>query len=203
MNKKEAFSASSFFDGVHSVNNSSQYAYMTIRATNMIRKTSAMTEPPGRLYFFPLSYNERKPEARGGRGEMKEMDVRLHRLTVDDTAAAEAAMLAIGADPRGVAIMREKAVFRVVKVEAVPLKAANLLKQTFLAKGGEAAVSRETAALTAERTDVILMATLAVYRRAIGAMRAQPFGLAAIATALENFLWENETGGRILAKDSE
>ena len=134
---------------------------------------------------------------------MKEKDVRLRRLIVDDTAAAETAMLAIGTDPRGAAIMREKAVFRVVKIEAVPLRAANLLKQTFLAKGGEAAVSRETAALTAERTDVILMATLATYRRAIRAMREQPFGLSTIAAALENFLWENDATGRILTKDSE
>ncbi len=134
---------------------------------------------------------------------MGEKDVRLCRLAIDDTAAAEAAMLAIGTDPRGAAIMREKAVFRVVAVRDVPLRAANLLKQTFLAKGGEAAVSRETAALTAERTDVILMATLAVYRRAIRAMRQQPFGLAGLAAALEKFLWESEESGRILTNDSE
>ncbi len=134
---------------------------------------------------------------------MEEKDVRLRRLAVEDTAAAEAAMRAIGTDPRGVAIMREKAVFRVVEVRDVPLRAANLMKQTFLAKGGEAAVSRAAAAFSAERTDVLLMATLAVYRRAIGTMKRQPFGLPVIAAALEKFLWENEPDGRILAKDSE
>jgi len=134
---------------------------------------------------------------------MEEKDLRLRRLTIDDTAAAVAAMRAIGTDPRGAAIMCEKAVFRVVQLEAVPLRAANLLKQTFLAKGGEAAVSRETAALTAETTDVILMGTLAVYRQALGEMKRQPFGLPAIAAALEKFLFESGPAGRNLATDSE
>ena len=43
-------------------------------------------------------------------------------------------------DPAGVAIMAPKAIFRTVCVENVPTKAANLLKQTFLAKGAEVAV---------------------------------------------------------------
>ena len=121
---------------------------------------------------------------------MTEDDGRFFPLTFADEAAAERALLAIGADPVGAAIMREKAVFRVVRVADVPLRAANLLKQTFLSQGGEAAVSRETAALTAECTDVILMGTLAVYRRAIAGMKRQPFGLPALAAALEKFLWK-------------
>lgn len=101
---------------------------------------------------------------------------------------AKAALLAVKADPQGAAIMAEKAVFRVVKLEAVPLKAANLLKQTFLAKGGDAAVSRAAAAFAVEETDVILMGTLKVYRLALEEMKRQPFGLRALAADLENFL---------------
>ena len=39
--------------------------------------------------------------------------------------------------------MSDKAVFTTLKLEDVSAKAANLLKQTFLAKGGEVAVAEE------------------------------------------------------------
>ena len=115
----------------------------------------------------------------------------LSRLEIPDIEAAERALLSVGADPRGVAIMKEKAVFRTVKVESVPLRAANLIKQTCLAHGAEAAVSRETAALSSEETDMVLMGTLAQYRATLARLREQPFGLRAFSETLEKFLWEN------------
>ena len=115
----------------------------------------------------------------------------LAKLELPDLQTAEQTLLSVGADPRGVTIMKEKAVFRVVKVKDVPLRAANLLKQTFLAHGAEAAVSRETAALAADTTDVILMGTLAQYREILERLREQPFGLRALSDELEKFLWEN------------
>ena len=120
-----------------------------------------------------------------------EMQMELEKLELPDLRAAEQALMSVGADPRGVAIMKEKAVFRVVKVEEVPIRAANLVKQTFLAHGAEAAVSRETALCSAETTDMILMGTLAQYRGILARLREQPFGLRALSEALEKFLWEN------------
>ena len=102
--------------------------------------------------------------------------------------AAERALLSVGADPRGVAIMKAKAVFKVVRLRKVPLRAAQILKQTFLSKGGEAAVSREVSSLRAETTDMLLMGTIAQYRAALSTLREQPFGLSALAAALEKFL---------------
>ena len=115
----------------------------------------------------------------------------LTKLEISDLRAADQALLSVGADPRGIAIMKEKAVFRVVKVEGVPLRAANLIKQTFLAHGAEATVSRDTALFSAETTDMILMGTLAQYRAILARLREQPFGLRALSEALEKFLWEN------------
>lgn len=109
-----------------------------------------------------------------------------------DTAAAEQAILAIGADPRGADIMKEKAVFKVVRLRKVPLRAAHILKQTFLSKGGEAAVSREVSALRAECTDMLLMGTIAQYRTVSATLRQQPFGLSKLAEALEKFLENRE-----------
>ena len=102
--------------------------------------------------------------------------------------AAERALLSVGADPRGVAIMKAKAVFKVVRLRKVPLRAAQILKQTFLSKGGEAAVSREVSSLRAETTDMLLMGTIAQYWAALSTLREQPFGLSALAAALEKFL---------------
>ena len=119
------------------------------------------------------------------------MRMELTKMELSDLRAAKQALLSVGADPRGVDIMKEKAVFRVVKVEKVPLRAANLIKQTFLAHGAEAAVSRETAALAAETTDMILMGTLAQYRTILGKMCEQPFGLRGLSEELEKILWEN------------
>ncbi|MBQ9377251.1 MAG: hypothetical protein IJU05_05590 [Schwartzia sp.] len=125
------------------------------------------------------------------KGGRRNVETKLTELRLRDEAEAEAALLGVGADPRGVAIMREKAVSRVVRLEAVPVRAANLLKQTFLAHGAEAAVSRETAAFAAETTDMVLMGTLAQYRCILVRMREQPFGLRVLAEALEKFLWKN------------
>jgi len=59
--------------------------------------------------------------------------------------------------------MSPKAVFRVIKIENIRAKAANLLKQTFLAKGGEVAVGRGYSDLSTEYSDVIISATLKQY----------------------------------------
>jgi len=105
---------------------------------------------------------------------------------------AKEAILQIGADPRGAEILKEKAVFRVVQLNQVPLKAANLLKQTFLAKGADAAVSWNTSAFRGAYTDVILLGTVRQYRLAIAELQLQPFGLKVIADALVTFLLKIE-----------
>ena len=94
----------------------------------------------------------------------------------------------MGCDPAGVAIMTPKALFRTICVENVPTKAANLLKQTFLAKGAEVAVTRGTADLSADFTDVLICGTLKHYRQALSQLRQQPWGLPDLAAAVEKSL---------------
>lgn len=84
--------------------------------------------------------------------------------------------------------MAEKALFRTIKIEAVPAKAANLLKQTFLAKGGEVAVARGTADLSIEYTDVLICATMKQYRLALSQLKQQPWGLPRLAERIESAL---------------
>lgn len=97
-------------------------------------------------------------------------------------------------DPAGVAIMTPKAQFRTVFVENVPAKAANLLKQTFLAKGGEVAVARGTADLSVDRTNVLICATLKQFFQALSQLRQQPWGLPEIAAAVEKAINNEDSG---------
>ncbi len=93
-------------------------------------------------------------------------------------------MREIGCTPEGIEIMCDKAVFYVIRVHDVPTKAANVIKQTFLSKGADAAVSRYAVDLSKERTDVLLFATLAQYRAAAAILMRQPWGLSKLARAL-------------------
>lgn len=94
----------------------------------------------------------------------------------------------IQCDKMGSQILKQKMTFKVIKVEKIRTKAANLLKQTFLGKGGDVAVSRETADLSAEVTNVLIGATLKQYQQALLQLKLQPWGLAKIAEQIENVL---------------
>jgi dihydropteroate synthase len=101
---------------------------------------------------------------------------------------AELILERIGSDRSGAAIMKDKAVFKTFYIENIRTKAANILKQTFLGKGGEAAVSRETAELSKEYTDVLLCGTLKQYKQALAQLRSQPWGLKSLAEKIESLL---------------
>lgn len=105
---------------------------------------------------------------------------------------AAQALRAIGCTEAGVGIMQEKAVFRVICLRHIQTKAANILKQTFLAKGADAAVSKHAADLSEPYTDVLLFANLQQYRRAIRELKRQPWNLPAVAEAIEAFLQEKD-----------
>lgn len=98
----------------------------------------------------------------------------------------------IDCDTTGITIMSPKAVFKTIKLEQVPAKEANLLKQTFLAKGGEVAVSRGTANLSVDYSDVLICATLKQYRLALSQLKIQPWGLPKLAFSVEKLLNNQE-----------
>lgn len=110
--------------------------------------------------------------------------VRVRAIKIDDTARAKKEIGLIGADSAGVGAMTPKAVHRVIRVENISAKAAVILKQEMLSKGGEAAVSRAVGNFSAETTDVLLMGTVKQFNRLILKLKAQPFGLAKLAEVL-------------------
>ncbi|MBU7007822.1 dihydropteroate synthase [Phosphitispora fastidiosa] len=105
-------------------------------------------------------------------------------IRVGDIEEAKKELSLTGADASGVNIMSPKAVHRVIKAVGVPVKAAVILKQEMLSKGGEAAVSRGVGNFSVETTDVLLMGTVEQFNRVIKKLKAQPFGLSKLADIL-------------------
>ena len=87
--------------------------------------------------------------------------------------------------------MEKKALFRVIRVRGLDIRAANILKQEMLSRGGEVATSREVYELQGGSADCLIMGTLTQYERLLPKLKQQPFGLrrlaGAIETALRNF----------------
>lgn len=98
----------------------------------------------------------------------------------------------INCDPGGTAIMSNKVVHKTIKVENVKSKASLILKQTFLSKGGEAAVTRGAADFSEEYTDVVLSGSLKHFKQAIPQLKGQPWGLSQLAIDLESVIAASE-----------
>ena len=109
-------------------------------------------------------------------------------LSINSINDAKKAMASVDCTPEGISIMAEKAVFRTIKIDKLNTKAANILKQSMLSKGGDAAISRHCVDLSRDVTDVILMGTLKQYRAVIPVLMLQPWGLKLIAAELKTLL---------------
>jgi len=115
---------------------------------------------------------------------MSRYNVRL--LRGDGQAMLHREMAAIGADPRGIAIMAPKGRWHLIKLEKLPFAAAGILKQEMLAKGGEAALSGEIYFGGERTTDALLMANERALRRVLKVLHAQPLpSLQRLAEELE------------------
>ena len=95
----------------------------------------------------------------------------------------------------GIRLMNKKALFRVIRVGGLDVRAANILKQEMLSKGGDAAVHAGVVNCRQQVSDVILMGTLRQYRRVIKSLRIQPVGLPKLAEKLKTLL--DPPGGQV------
>lgn len=111
-------------------------------------------------------------------------------LTLNNKTEVRREMAQIECTTAGINLMQDKALFRVIKLHGVNTKAANILKQTFLSKGGEVAISRHCADLSKDNSDVIIMATIHQYKQAIPVLMMQPWKLKQIAEILTNMINE-------------
>lgn len=102
-------------------------------------------------------------------------------LVAQDLEEARHILKDVQADPIGIEIMSAKGVYRLVKLEGLTGRAANILKQEMLARGGEAAIARSAYDLKGETTDVVLMGTLRQYATLVVKLNEQPLDLADVA----------------------
>ena len=91
----------------------------------------------------------------------------------------------LGSDKGGVAIMSRKMKYAVVSVENVQARAANIIKQVMLSKGGECATPRDVLLKSTEPVRVIMMGTVTQFSQAVKNISVQPFGLAGLAAELK------------------
>lgn len=117
------------------------------------------------------------------------MTLSLRSIQILTQEQAQQELEKIHCQPQGLQIMLHKYLFKTIKIEQIRAKEANLLKQTFLSKGGEVAISRGCADLSTEYTDVIIGATVKQYHTALAQLKSQPWGLPGIAVAIEQVLY--------------
>ena len=114
-------------------------------------------------------------------------------LVVRDLAEIRTALRLARVSDAGVGIMDKKGLFRVVRVTGLGIRAANILKQEMLARGGEVAISREVYEWWGEEADCLIMGTLAQFDRLLPKLRAQPFRLGELAASIEAALKNHES----------
>lgn len=120
------------------------------------------------------------------------MTINISIVEVENEAEALAAIARVGADPAGCRWMAPKAVHRLVMLEGVQPRQANIIKQEMLSKGGEAAVARGVVDCSVPETRVLLMGTLRQYEAFLIRLQSQPFGLKALAGRIREVLTAQE-----------
>ena len=110
-------------------------------------------------------------------------------LDLHDLAALSREMERIEVDSGGVPVMAPKGVYRNILLEGISVKAANVLKQEILARGGDAAVPYFVADMVDTTCDVVLLGNLVSLRSFVAKCYRNPvFDLPAIADAVQEVL---------------
>ena len=109
-------------------------------------------------------------------------------LNIDSVESVREALKMMRVSPEGIDIMSPKGIYRLVKITGIDCRAANIIKQEMLARGGEAAAPYELYMLDAGKIDMILMGTAKQFEALLDKLSRQPFGLAALAEDIKKTL---------------
>lgn len=109
-------------------------------------------------------------------------------LAISDKPTVASLLRRIEVDKDGVEIMSPKGAHRLMQLEKIDFRAANILKQEMLGMGGEAAISGKTYRLAAGATDVILMGTWPQFDGLCTKLARQPFKLPQIGEEIKEAL---------------
>lgn len=107
---------------------------------------------------------------------------------IENLKQAKEEIRKIGSDVQSIGIMAPKGVFRAIKIRGISSKAANIIKQEMLSKGGEAAVPWSAVDLAPGDSEVLIMGTLKQFEGLIYKLRMQPFGLKEVAGEIQEVL---------------
>ncbi len=116
------------------------------------------------------------------------MTSRVYVRNFDNPRQIEAEMKRIGVDVGGLDVMVPKGRFFTFVLRDIDPRAANIIKQEFLSKGGEAALAYHCLSDLGKCSDMLLMATEKQYSFIISKFQKQPFGLKDIAVHIETAL---------------
>lgn len=120
---------------------------------------------------------------------------RARLLRADGLADLQAMMRQLAVDRGGVNIMAAKGLLRLIRIEAVPVAAANIIKQEALARGGDLATPWSAAAFAEPFVDVLLIGSMTTLRSLVSKLYRQPaFDLPQIADAIQRVLVHTTPG---------
>jgi dihydropteroate synthase len=94
----------------------------------------------------------------------------------------------VGVDSYSVPVLASKAFSLSVKIEELECAQSNIIKQTALSVGADAAVARGVVTGCSEKTDLILLCTRRQFEQITTKLAVQPFGLKGIAEDLSRVL---------------
>ena len=109
----------------------------------------------------------------------------LRIVEINDIKEAVSQMMIIGCDPYSVSYMAKKSINRTIVLNEIDNRAANLIKQTMLSIGGEAAVSKDVSNFVKGKSSVVIMGTLHHYGKFADKLSNQPFGLQEIGRKIK------------------
>ena len=111
------------------------------------------------------------------------MTVRI--ISLRDQSEAKALMRDLGVETGGIEIMSPKTIPALVRINNLPIFAANILKQESLSIGADTAVSRDALTGKKKHTDCLIIGNLTHIHRLSEKLKRQPYGLNKIALELQ------------------
>jgi dihydropteroate synthase len=94
--------------------------------------------------------------------------------------------------------MSRKADQRLIKLENVGIKEANIIKQEMLSAGGDAVTHKGTLDHSVRESDLILLGTIRQYEKLVSKLKIQPFTCKDIAAEIEEVLENYDKRGFVL-----
>lgn len=116
------------------------------------------------------------------------MGYRIRTLDIKTKQDSLVEFTKIGAQRTGCHIMGNKFFNLALKVKGIDCRAANILKQEMLSRGGDVVTARHTLYGAGDKTDVIIFGTKRNIKSLIEKIKIQPFGLKNLSAELGSFI---------------